>query len=346
MKFNEVMRKYRKEQKLTQEQIANYLGVTAPAVNKWEKGISYPDITLLAPLARMLKTDIDTLLSFHEELTDIEINQFMREISAEISTKGYQETFEKASRVIREYPNCDKLILYSAQILNGYLIMKIHDIQNKENYEKQIIAWFEQIAFSENKELANMAIMSLSQNYITDGNYEEAQKLLNQIPPVGFDKRVTQANLYTHQGLFDKAYEIHEGMLYQSANTVIASLMQIISLLCNQKQYDTALKYADLAEIVAEKFDFGMYIAASSKFTIFAEMKKEEECLDTLEQMINGINTMGYTKKSNLYQHMKFNEDDGLGTMKDMIKKSFLQDEELEFLRKNVRFKSIISKLN
>ena len=40
MKINEIIRKYRKEQDLTQEQIANYLGVTAPAVNKWEKGVS------------------------------------------------------------------------------------------------------------------------------------------------------------------------------------------------------------------------------------------------------------------------------------------------------------------
>ncbi len=38
MKINEVIKKYRKEANLTLEQIANYLGVTAPAVNKWEKG--------------------------------------------------------------------------------------------------------------------------------------------------------------------------------------------------------------------------------------------------------------------------------------------------------------------
>ncbi|PKM48994.1 MAG: hypothetical protein CVV02_18010 [Firmicutes bacterium HGW-Firmicutes-7] len=45
MKINEVIRKYRKEANFTQEQIANYLGVTAPAVNKWENDISCPDIT-------------------------------------------------------------------------------------------------------------------------------------------------------------------------------------------------------------------------------------------------------------------------------------------------------------
>lgn len=40
MKIGEQIREYRKNAGLTQEQVANYLGVTAPAVNKWERGVS------------------------------------------------------------------------------------------------------------------------------------------------------------------------------------------------------------------------------------------------------------------------------------------------------------------
>ena len=67
MKIGQVIRSYRKKENLTQEQIANYLNVSAPAVNKWENGISYPDIELLAPLARILKIDVNMLLSFNIE---------------------------------------------------------------------------------------------------------------------------------------------------------------------------------------------------------------------------------------------------------------------------------------
>lgn len=38
MKLNEQIREYRKKVGLTQEQVANYLGVSTPAVNKWESG--------------------------------------------------------------------------------------------------------------------------------------------------------------------------------------------------------------------------------------------------------------------------------------------------------------------
>ena len=54
MRINEIIKEKRSEQGLTQEQVAEYLGVSTPAVNKWERGNSYPDITLLAPLARLL----------------------------------------------------------------------------------------------------------------------------------------------------------------------------------------------------------------------------------------------------------------------------------------------------
>ena len=41
MQIGQVIRKYRKEQNMTQEEMASFLGVTAPAVNKWENGVSH-----------------------------------------------------------------------------------------------------------------------------------------------------------------------------------------------------------------------------------------------------------------------------------------------------------------
>ena len=59
--------------------------------NKWEKGTSYPDITLLPALARLLDTDLNTLLSFQEDLSDREIALFLNELS-ELSEKEGVET--------------------------------------------------------------------------------------------------------------------------------------------------------------------------------------------------------------------------------------------------------------
>lgn len=40
MKINDIIKQKRLEKGLTQEQVANYLGVTTPAVSKWETGVS------------------------------------------------------------------------------------------------------------------------------------------------------------------------------------------------------------------------------------------------------------------------------------------------------------------
>ena len=88
MRIGEQIKNYRKTEGLTQEQVANYLGVSTPAVNKWEKGNTYPDISLLPALARLLKIDMNELFSFREELTEKEIGQFVNELS-EVSLDSF-----------------------------------------------------------------------------------------------------------------------------------------------------------------------------------------------------------------------------------------------------------------
>lgn len=56
----------RKEKGLTQQQLADILGVTNKAVSKWETGEGLPDISTLPALAEVLNTTIDSLLCVEE----------------------------------------------------------------------------------------------------------------------------------------------------------------------------------------------------------------------------------------------------------------------------------------
>ena len=80
MTIGDVIKKYRKNKGMTQEEMAVRLGVTAPAVNKWERGNTLPDVALLAPIARLLGITTDELLSFKDDLTDEEISQYLLKI--------------------------------------------------------------------------------------------------------------------------------------------------------------------------------------------------------------------------------------------------------------------------
>lgn len=53
--------KYRKQNGLTQLQLADYLGVSSQAVSKWEQGSSAPDISLLPGLSKIFGVSINEL---------------------------------------------------------------------------------------------------------------------------------------------------------------------------------------------------------------------------------------------------------------------------------------------
>ena len=63
MRIGEQIKNYRKTEGLTQEQVANYLGVSTPAVNKWEKGSNMPDISLLVDIADYYDISIPEIIN-------------------------------------------------------------------------------------------------------------------------------------------------------------------------------------------------------------------------------------------------------------------------------------------
>lgn len=62
IKINEQIAFLRKQKGLTQEELANALGVTNQAVSKWESAQCYPDIQLLPDIAEMFDVSIDELI--------------------------------------------------------------------------------------------------------------------------------------------------------------------------------------------------------------------------------------------------------------------------------------------
>ena len=58
-----VIRKLREKSKMTQQQLADLLGVSDKTVSKWETGKGYPDITLLEPIADAFRISVTELIS-------------------------------------------------------------------------------------------------------------------------------------------------------------------------------------------------------------------------------------------------------------------------------------------
>lgn len=64
LKLAENIRSFRKQRSLTQEQLAEVLGVTVGAVYKWEAGLSIPELNLIMEIADFFDTSVDVLLGY------------------------------------------------------------------------------------------------------------------------------------------------------------------------------------------------------------------------------------------------------------------------------------------
>ncbi|MFE5317828.1 helix-turn-helix transcriptional regulator [Paenibacillus sp. NPDC056579] len=69
-KFGSYISKLRKENDLTQSQLADILNVTRQAVSKWELGDSFPDISLLPRLSEVFNVTVDQIINYGEPYRD------------------------------------------------------------------------------------------------------------------------------------------------------------------------------------------------------------------------------------------------------------------------------------
>ena len=60
--IGETIKSMRKDKNITQEMLANFLGVTNQSISKWERNETYPDITMLPAIASFFGTSVDNLL--------------------------------------------------------------------------------------------------------------------------------------------------------------------------------------------------------------------------------------------------------------------------------------------
>lgn len=342
MGISEVIRNYRKKEDLTQEQVANYLNISAPAVNKWESGISCPDITLLAPLARVLKIDVNTLLAFNKELTDVEVKKLTREVGEMASEEGFQKAFEKASELIKQYPSCDELTYWISVVLRIYLLAP--QIEEKDKYERKIITWLELVAGSNKEKTASMAKLELSAMYRAKKEYKKAQELLDKIPEVDVDKKIQQALLFESSGEIDEAYGIYEGILRENAHKTFAALSFIIALLYKEKKFSEAEEYIERAKKVSDVFDLGAYNKYQLDLSLAREKQDKEKAIEMIINMVNEASSMDNSMKSKLYKHIKFNVTNTWDKDKyeKAVKGEFKKDKTLDFVKNDSRIKFLL----
>lgn len=108
--FGENLKKLRKEKELTQEMLADFLGVSFQAISKWERNESYPDLTMLPVIASFFDVSTDELLGVEKNKKEILIQNYIDEYHSYYN-KDTPKAFEIITNAKREFPGDFRILI-------------------------------------------------------------------------------------------------------------------------------------------------------------------------------------------------------------------------------------------
>ena len=105
LKIGEKIKFLRKAGNITQEELAEMLGVSCQSVSRWELGTCYPDMELLPELAEIFHSSVDSLLGIDDSAEKARVAQYLERFQEAVN-KGETETCIAVAREGEaEYPN-------------------------------------------------------------------------------------------------------------------------------------------------------------------------------------------------------------------------------------------------
>lgn len=177
----ENLRKYRVQKNLTQEDVAEFLGITAQSVSKWERGETYPDITFLPALANIFETSVDLLMGM-DTIRAEETRYNIHKKAVAYQRSGDYDAAEKIYRdALLIYPNKPGMILGLASTL-----------ALKGNTDEAIELMERGLPLSINEKQKSTMRATLCFLYLKAGREDKAQRLASELPHTRESREVVQ----------------------------------------------------------------------------------------------------------------------------------------------------------
>ena len=187
----------RREKGITQEELANHIGVSSASVSKWETEQSYPDILLLPQLAAYFNISIDELMGYRPQMSKKDIDKLYCKLYNDLSNKPFDEVIGECREKIKKYFSCFPLLL---QI--GSLLMAASALAPDKEKSSALVLEAKELFVrvkteSDNAELMKAALCSEACCSAMLGNHNEVIELLEK----------SSATILPHESLLAPAYQ-------------------------------------------------------------------------------------------------------------------------------------------
>lgn len=293
--FGKRIYRLRKSANMTQKELANLLGISEPAVCKWETDSSMPDIMLLTPLARALHTDLNTLFSYESTLSSEQVKKFADAAEGINNTEGTDATMQYWTERLQEYPNCELLQMAYVKWLMKLQIQRVATDEHLRSMEEQLL----KLSTSEATGIKSEAQRYLASYYITTQKYEEAEALLSTLPYYDFNARHLTALLLQQKQEYDAARKESEQFLFECVQNALIALSRLASIAAATKEPEKELAYAEEMCRLEQELGIPFYRGAMQLIGCYlqaGEIEKAAECF--AEYVENMVHAEEYLKSS------------------------------------------------
>lgn len=350
LKLGENLKKFRLQRELTQEQLADILGVSAQAVSRWENGTTYPDITLLPTVASYFEITLDELMGMENWRSEEQLKELLGQLEENGSKGLIYENILLLRDAVRTYPANYEL---QFRLVNQLAFCEYKDGRGLSEEEK--ISFNREAAEIGNRILShctdcaiiNQTTQQLCYIYSSLGEKEKAIEYAKKLPNIGCTDTVVLGDLYegeqqrTHLkraikwytsifwcaliNLADLGYR-NETMSDAERIEIMKKALAILELVFDDGDYlnysgTVSITHRHIADLAMSEGDYELALSSLEKaaqFAVMSDMLPENArhtslLLNNLEYSpFNTIKNYDFTDCRELYDKMQMDSYDAI----------------------------------
>lgn len=294
--FGDNLVKLRKSKEITQEELAEFVGVTKASVSKWETKQSMPDIGMLPLLSSYFDVSIDSLLGYHPKLSKEEIEQTYGELAGKFAKEPFEMVMKESEELVKQYYSCYPFLFQIVVLwLNHHMLAE--DTQRRNVILENACDLCSIIVDKEKDQvICNDAITLKAQILLMLGRYEEVVDSLKGIAdPLGLSAQSHNLLIQAYQAKGDTEMAERYSQLH-----LYIDILGIIShsTLYLTNNIDNELRCEETIERVLEVMKTYHFLKINPNTcalfflqaaTVYATYDRKDKFLQMLEKYVDAI---------------------------------------------------------
>ena len=257
--IGENIKRLRRQKGITQETLAEYMHVSIPAVSKWERGETLPDISMVIPLASYFGVSTDEILGLDMAKNEEKIQRYLDENDRLAAIGKAHERFDLITKAYSEFPNDWRIVeLYMWQLNYD---PNCTEPYGNEVHKEELYQLCERVLDECIVDKTRYAALSiLGGLYILDGQRDKAIETAKRFPDYWMTQGEELEGCYdSENGEYDEWFAQHRENIW---DLTYLFLMKIRRSALEVKDLDSYgnIKYFETAvSIIKTIFDDGDY---------------------------------------------------------------------------------------